>query len=166
MITSTENSTVAFTLSSLASLRIFGKLAEHSTASVTLRASTSLEITHSGRGVRVSIAPGWWASASSFTVSGLAFAQCVVVPAPLPASIRVVTVNHDPQPIGRLWRAAKAGDPALVEAAIVDGCSTEEGAYGAVERNAAETILEDGYVWFVRSPRDSWHLRSLPSLQL
>ena len=93
---------------------------------VSLRASTAFNVLPTADGVRVSIDPGYWSDATSFTIVGLYLSGQVVDTPLLPATVTVVPVNHAPSQVGRLWRSAIAGSTAGVISAIKGGRSTEE----------------------------------------
>ena len=105
-------------------LRISAKLEGSALPAVSLRAAFSVLPTENC--VIITIAPAWWAAATSFTIDGLFLWGQIVGSPLLPANIAVINVNHTSTSKGRLWDAAKAGDTAGVIAAIQDGCSTEE----------------------------------------
>ena len=108
-------------------LRIAAELSEgHPFQAVSLRASTSFHMLPNGTGIRVKIASSWWSHATSFTIVGLYLAGQLIDMPLLPATIKVMHVNHTPSKAGRMWKSSKAGDVASVISAIKDGCSTEE----------------------------------------
>ena len=98
----------------------------HTQPAVSLRASTSYTKLPHGIGMRITISPAWWSCAASFTIVGLYHAGQLVVTPLLPATIRVMHVNHAPSKAGRLWSSVDAGDASSIVSAIQDGCSTEE----------------------------------------
>ena len=93
---------------------------------VSLRAATSICSLPSHDGVRISISPGWWGHAQAFSIDRIELAGHEVALSCLPARIQVLAVNHAPSSKGLLWAVSKAGNVAAVEAAVIEGCSTEE----------------------------------------
>ena len=97
----------------------------HTLPAVSLRAALSFKVLPNDS-LRITICPAWWSHATSFTIDGLYHAGQLVNTPLLPATIKVLDVNHAPSKAGRLWLSAIAGDAAGVISAVKDGCSTEE----------------------------------------
>ena len=93
---------------------------------VSLRASTAFRCVSFGRGFTVSIGPGWWSGATSFTIVGIYLAGQAVGTPPLPTTVKVTMVNHTPSIEGPLMIASCVNDAPGVISAIIAGCSTEE----------------------------------------
>ena len=109
-------------------LQITAKLAGgHSIPAVSLHVSTSFTVLPQGDDcLHITISSAWWSHATSFTIVGLYFAGQLICSPLLPATIKVMHVNHTPCKAGRLWTSSEAGDIAGATSAIKDGCSTEE----------------------------------------
>ena len=95
-------------------------------SAVSLRASTAFNVLPTADGVRVSIDPGWWSDATSFTIVGLYLSGRVVDTPLFPVTVTVIRVNHAPLKKGLMWKSAEAGNTAGVISAIKEGCSTDE----------------------------------------
>ena len=94
---------------------------------ISLHASSSFRVIQGAMGgVRVTISPAWWSHATSFTIVGLYYAGQLLNTPILPATVKVVHVNHTPSKAGGMFRSLRAGIAAGVISAIMDGCSTEE----------------------------------------
>lgn len=75
--------------------------------------------------IRPLVSPIRWAGASMLSIEALRVAGATVSATQLPARLRV-GFNHGASGAGELWAAASAGDLHELEAALADGCSTEE----------------------------------------
>ena len=95
-------------------------------AVVSLHASSSFNVIPDVDSLRVTISPAWWSRATSFEIVGLYHAGQLVATPLLPATVKVMNVNHTPSKEGRLSKSINAGDLAGVIAALKNGCSTEE----------------------------------------
>ena len=93
---------------------------------VSLRASTSVRANPLGNGLTVLIAPGWWSSAMSFTLTELRVSGRLVDSPLIPATVAVLSAANTLSVEGQLLAASGVNDAAGVIAAIIGGCSTEE----------------------------------------
>ena len=91
-----------------------------------LRSSSSFKPHPSGNISYITLSPAWWSHASSFTIVGLYFAGQLIKTPLLPATIKVVEVNHVPSKVNQLSMSTRFGNLSGVVSAVVNGCSTEE----------------------------------------
>ena len=98
----------------------------HALPSVSLCSSLRYIVDRHAECLRVTISPAWWSHSTLFTIVGIYYAGQLLNTPFLPASVKVLLVNHVPSTTDRLTMASKQGDFAGVLSAIEDGCSTEE----------------------------------------